>query len=638
MAVTATILCNTVVYAVGEKNSSNQFILDPVIVTATRSEKHELDVPGSTIVLTNKDLVNTGMKNVQEALGRVSGIIYKTFAPGGGAMGTMMNEVSIRGIDNGTLIMLNGSPLNLRGKYYLDGIPIDSVERIEIIKGGSSVLYGSEAMAGVINIITKKEVPTAVTIGYGNYGQQKYTMMTGNEKISVGANLEKWGSVNTISRSNTQGLKHTDLISSQKNNVFLNYNINDNLIFAYNHYETDVRYNTWFDEAYKQVPIGGALQQNRKYMSKEDIAQFIYDGKKNGWKGNFFINRNHLTADGFTKFTTSGKKSNSIYDTDEVNRNIGGDIQRQWNLSERRSLIIGGDFQRETYDQYSSIDTGRNIFAVFGQYDQDLTEKDEVIMGVRRTWTTGGYRNQNYRNISLSGQYLHHINNNDSLYASVMQSFIMPTFAQMYGASESAVSNPNLKPQKGISYEAGWKRMMKSYTLKAAIYHIDITDNITSVWSPDKNTYQYNNEDFKNTGVEVSGTIKNNKKLTFNWGVNYNNPLVKGSGASPKKPYWDRKFGRLQINGGVLYEYEKWSASLEGTYLGRRVAAPTGRHSYEIKPYFLTSMVVAYRPNTNDTITFSVDNLLNREDNLAHTGSEYYSAPINYLLSYKHTF
>ena len=191
---------------------------------------------------------------MQVALGRVPGLVYKTFAPGGGAMGTMANEIAIRGVSNGTLIMLNGSPMNLRGKYFLDAIPIDSIEKVEIVKGGGSVLYGSEAMGGVINIITKQDFKNSVTAGVGNYGQQKYNATVNADKLSVGYNLEKWGKVDTISRSHDKGDKHTDMNSSHKSNLFLNYKINDNWNFLYNYFETNVKYDTWFDDGYKSVP------------------------------------------------------------------------------------------------------------------------------------------------------------------------------------------------------------------------------------------------------------------------------------------------------------------------------------------------------------------------------------------------
>ena len=156
------------------ENSTEEFTLDPMVITATRSEKRDVDVPASTTILSTQDLKNTGAQNLQVALGRVPGLIYKTFAPGGGAMGTMANEIAIRGVSNGTLVMLNGTPMNLRGKYFLDAIPVESVERVEIVKGGGSVLYGSEAMGGVINIITKKEFSNSEFLKSNYQNEQMY--------------------------------------------------------------------------------------------------------------------------------------------------------------------------------------------------------------------------------------------------------------------------------------------------------------------------------------------------------------------------------------------------------------------------------------------------------------------------------
>ena len=109
--------CVSYGYVANAAENMQEFILDPMIVTAQRMEKSDLETPASTIVLTTKDLKNTGAQNLQVALGRVPGLIYKTFSPGGGAMGTMANEIAIRGVSNGTLILLNGTPMNLRGKY-----------------------------------------------------------------------------------------------------------------------------------------------------------------------------------------------------------------------------------------------------------------------------------------------------------------------------------------------------------------------------------------------------------------------------------------------------------------------------------------------------------------------------------------
>ena len=614
------------------QENEQEFTLDPMVITATRTEKRDVDVPASTTILSNQDLKNTGAQNLQVALGRVPGLIYKTFSPGGGAMGTMANEIAIRGVSNGTLVMLNGTPMNLRGKYFLDAIPVENVERVEIVKGGAGVLYGSEAMGGVINIITKKEFTNSVSVGYGNYGQQKYSASVGTDKVNVGYNLEKWGNVDTISRSDDKGLKHTDMTGSEKRNLYVDYKINDNWNFLYNYFETNVRYDTWFDDAYKEVPKGGALQQNREYVTKQNLVQLLY--QDDTLKANLYYNQNKLMANGFTNYNTSGKFQGKIYDTDEKNRTYGADVQKEWQLNSKGSLVLGGSYQNEFYDDYSSKVTDRHIYAVYGQYDHKFDDKNELIVGARETWTTGGYRDQNYDNFSMSGQYVHKLDDDDSLYANVTQSFIMPTFSQMYGASDTAIANPDLKPQKGVSYEAGWKRVTDSHSWKAAVYHIDITDNISATWDTDKTEYQYTNEDFKNTGIELSCDIEGKNGWSYNWGVNYMDPKVKGK----KKPYWDRKYGRVQLNGGITYSKDKWVSSLQGTYLAERVGTPSSSHSSHEKPYFLTSLTTTYNADKQNSFTLTMDNLLDREDNLSHSGSEYYSTPFNFMLTYNYKF
>lgn len=614
------------------QENEQEFTLDPMVITATRTEKRDVDVPASTTILSNQDLKNTGAQNLQVALGRVPGLIYKTFSPGGGAMGTMANEIAIRGVSNGTLVMLNGTPMNLRGKYFLDAIPVENVERVEIVKGGAGVLYGSEAMGGVINIITKKEFTNSVSVGYGNYGQQKYSASVGTDKVNVGYNLEKWGNVDTISRSDDKGLKHTDMTGSEKRNLYVDYKINDNWNFLYNYFETNVRYDTWFDDEYKDVPKGGALQQNREYVTKQNLVQLLY--QDDTLKANLYYNQNKLMANGFTNYNTSGKFQGKIYDTDEKNRTYGADVQKEWQLNSKGSLVLGGSYQNEFYDDYSSKVTDRHIYAVYGQYDHKFDDKNELIVGARETWTTGGYRDQNYDNFSMSGQYVHKLDDDDSLYANVTQSFIMPTFSQMYGASDKAIANPDLKPQKGVSYEAGWKRVTDSHSWKAAVYHIDITDNISATWDTDKTEYQYTNEDFKNTGIELSCDIEGKNGWSYNWGVNYMDPKVKGT----KKPYWDRKYGRVQLNGGITYSKDKWVSSLQGTYLAERVETPSSSHSYHKKPYFLTSLTTTYNADKQNSFTLTMDNLLDREDNLSHSGSEYYSTPFNFMLTYNYKF
>ena len=647
MLITGAVIVNggNVVFAAESETQS--FTLDQMIVTATRYEKKDVDVPASTVILTAEDLKNTGATNLQVALSKVPGLAYKNFGPGGAAMGTMGTEINIRGVSNGTLVLVNGTPINLRGKYYLDSIPVENIERVEIVKGGGSVLYGSEAMGGVVNIILKKEASNSVTVGYGNLGQQKYNVNVGDDKLRVGYNLEKWGEVNGVSDGNVS-LKNlaantvTNTDDTQKNNISLGYSINDHLDFSYNYYETEARYDRFLTDILSTTTTAqpGDQYNSRKYTTRQHLTQLNYNA--DNFKANMYFNKNDIESYGPTYFDSkTGTSSYSIYNTKEENRAYGIDLQKNWKINDRTNTILGATYQDEYYDKSvyaTGDDYERNNWAVYGQWDQALSDKNSMILSARETWTTGAKGDQNYSNFSAAGQFIHKLGEEDNLYASVGQSFIMPTFAQMYGASDTAIANPELKPQTGVNYEMGWKKMSGDHNWKTALYHIDITDNITAKWDSKKTEYQYINEDFKNTGIEVTCDIEGENGWSYNWGVNYGDPKSKSTGLKAVKPYWDRNFGRLQLTGGVNYNKDKWTSSLTGSYLADRVGTPSSSHSEEIKPYFLTTLSTTYHADKKQDITLTMDNVLDRNDNLSHTGGYYYSTPFNFLLSYTYKF
>lgn len=163
------------------------FTLDPMIVTATRTEKRDLDVPATTSIYTSKQLEATGATTVEGALKYATGIVYKSETAGDGG-----GEFLIRGKRRGTMVLVDGIPLNVRTGYYdLDRINIADVERIEVVRGGGAVLYGSDATGGVINIITKNKRTNSVSATVGNYGVQKYATSLQAGKLGIGASWNK---------------------------------------------------------------------------------------------------------------------------------------------------------------------------------------------------------------------------------------------------------------------------------------------------------------------------------------------------------------------------------------------------------------------------------------------------------------
>ena len=213
----------------------------------------------------------------------------------------------------------------------------------------------------------------------------------------------------------------------------------------------------------------------------------------------------------------------------------------------------------------------------------------------------------------------------------------MPTFSQMYPKNDSQTPAPGLKPQKGINYEMGWKAKHGVHTWKTALFHTEIKDNITASVKKKAGmlTYTYVNEDFRNTGIELSDEIRGKNGFSYHWGVTWQNPQTKNS---DRPGGWYRNFGKLQLTGGVTYRKDKWTSSLTATYLGSRMVLPSKELPYAVKPYLLTTWNTTYAPDENNEISLRIDNVLDRDDTTMHTGLRYHSAPINYLLSYSYKF
>ena len=631
------------------------YSLGEVVVTATRTKKKDIDVPAATTVITAEDIKQSGASNAADVLSQVDSFVYKSFGPNGAAMGAMTNEVNLRGIKGGALVLMNGNPIAWRGKYNLDQIPASEIERIEVVKGGVSVLYGSEAMSGVVNIITKKKHSNEVHAGFGNYGQRSYGISVGDERFGFYYNYDKFGRRDGVSyteyaQAMLRGQTRTDIYDILKQNVGVNYHVNPRLDFQIGYYETEGKYkrtitavdNTHAPTRMQRIPVGAPYNQ-RKYETKQYITQLNY--RDTDWKGSLFFNTGTLEFMGPSYFNNrTGKKTpDGRYHSREKNTTYGIDLQRTWQVNPKATAILGFDLVHEVYAELAtpvSADHARytrNNWGVFGQWEQRFDKKNTGIFGLRETWTTGAARSQNYSNLSASGQWLHKLNAENSLYLNISQSFVMPTFSQMYPDNDRQTPAANLRPQKGVTYEIGWKQKHDGHSWKAALFHMRVADNITAKVTrrSGRAEYQYANEDFRNIGLELSNEIQGTHGFSYNWGVTWQNPQTK---SSKKMLGWERTFGRIQLTGGVTYKKDKWTSSLSASYLADRVQSPSDAPAYRSKPYLLTTWNTTYAPDENSELSLRIDNVLNRNDTTMHSGSDYYVAPINYLLSYNYRF
>lgn len=627
------------------------YSLNPVVVTATRYEKSDAEIPAATQTFTEEQIEQTGADNLQVALQYLDGVIDAGMGPNGTSVSSMTTKNVIRGVSNGTVVMINGTPINWRTNYNLENIPTSAVERVEVVRGGGAVLYGSQATGGVINIITKKTLPNEVKVGLGNKGRQEYAVTANAGDLSIAYTYNKWGKLGYVSSSDSSIKPDKTRVpvemkqrffGSEKNDFFATYKLNDHADFLYNHNESASRwaytYTGITDPDYEDM--NDHPRYIRRYENDKDFLQFNFHGL-DGISGHVFYNYNTLKTHGTDYYSSTGKKyaAPKAVRGQEKNKTYGYDVQKVWDGNPDQTFLIGTSLVRETFENETS-DTGRNIISAFGSWERNLTAKDVLTLSGRGTWTTGGI--QNFHNFSGQAQYLHKLDNTQSLYASVGQSFVLPTFSQLYsreqaGGISNIIGNPDLKPQKGLHYEAGWKKEETNRQYKVALFTEKIGDNIS--YSGTSGRWYAINEDFKNHGIEASIRGQEDNGFTWHAGLTWQNPKSKQTTEKTSaKRYWDRSYGRILLTGGVGYEKEKWTTALNFSYLADRVQSPTAAHSHSVKPYLLTSMTVKYSPNKSSDIMLAIDNLLNRKDIVSHTTSDYYATPRNLILSYRYKF
>lgn len=579
----------------------DEFSFDQVIVTAQRYEKRDVDVAASTEILTEKDLQNTGASNLYDALKFSTGIEMQQYGTAGASMGNMYSKVVIRGVANGTLVLMNGVPLNIRATYDLTDIPVENIERVEIVRGGGSVLYGSEATGGVVNIITKKKRENYFKTGWGNYGQQEHTLGLQAGNLGIGYQYSEWGTRKHVA---TDGTKW---VGPENNNLSLTYSFNDRLDLAFNHVESEYHYIT--------------SKTDTKQNVDRNNAQLTYHADHFQTTA-YYVDRTREKD----ALTFSGNKRAV---DEEKNKNYGLDLQKDWDLDQGK-ILFGGSFKREEYTPYQEAKQTRNNFSAYTQYEKQVSDLNTLILSARESWTTGAPRDYNNTNFSGQAQFVHKLAEDENLYASVGQSYKMPDLHQIYKTESGA----DLRPQTGTHYEVGWKKDVGDHKWRVALFHYDIDDNITATYMGTPGDFTYKNENLKNTGIELECTIKAaGSPFGYNYAVSYGNPKTESinNGVSSG---WQRDYSQWQLKGGVTYQQDKLSAALNASYMAERVLS-----GIDTKPYLVTNLNVNYAMTDKQSLFLTVNNLLDRDDiSYRSTSNAYYFTPANYMLGYKMTF
>lgn len=628
----------------GGVSAADVYQLDPVTVTAERTNVTDLNTPAAVEVLYADQIAATGANNVQESLKYSTGIIASGQGPKGLSQGTMFAKAVIRGVEKGTLVLVDGVPMNQSGMYQLQDISTDAVEKIEVVRGGGAVLYGSEASGGVINIITKGKRDTKIKAGIGNYGQQNYAVsVQGGDKFGVTYVYDRLGSVDHISdpSGGRPAGMYYNVTRGERNNLNWRYNLTDDLYFTHSYSHSNSHYVYRWDG--RNGKNKDAIGQDVFYKNDEHMAAFHYG--KDDLTGNFYYHKRNMTTD--KSKVKNGPYKDKKYDptqriitkTENKDQSIGFDLSNRWHFN-KGSFMVGGDFRRDiadVTDKGKSHHYSRNMYSVFGQLSYDISDPTKMNLNFRQTWVGKDGAGNKYDKFTPEVILMHDLDDNTMIYAKAGKSFMMPTFKQLYGGG-NVIASPGLKPQSGTHYEVGAKKNVGKSSWRIAAFRYDIKDSLeANVSGPaDNPDIKYTNQDIKNTGLEIEWKRNQSENLSYRLGATFGHPEKQERDKNGVVGDWHDYYGKIQLNGGVTYTTGKLTTSFNFSHLGKRVRDAKPYASF--KSQFLTNLNFSYRANENCRAFLNIDNLFDRQDIISSSSSSFYNLGRNFMAGVEYKF
>lgn len=501
--------------------------LDEVVVTANKYEQKQSTTGKVLNIISRQQLERSGGKTLCEVLNTLPGL---TMIGANNVLGTNQN-ISIRGASAGNvLLLIDGIPVNdpsaITNYYDLNFINIDQVERIEVLKGGQSTLYGSDAVAGVINVILKKAdkkitVFGGVTggsyntlkesIGFG--GQQKNTHFSINYTHQSSDGFSAATDKNKVGGFDNDGFKQHALNGRFEFSPAKNLKIN--FTGTYNNYFADLDAAAFTDE--------------KDYTVKNDNKQLgtsaVYTLKKTTIHLNY--NFNHVIRryndDSLYQSSPYSKFARSSY----TGRTQFAELYGNWKIN-NFELLIGADYRWNNTDQWY-WSTG-----AFGPYAPPALHAE---MKQVSPYLTLAYNQDNGFGAEIGGRYNDHsvygnnvsfnfnpffvIKDKAKLFANIYSAFKTPTLYQLY---DQSIGNSSLTPEKSTVAEAGVKFLsLKKLNARVVGFYRQAKDAILYTFNPSTFAGKYLNASKQtNYGIELEGGFAH-KKVSITANYTYTN-------------------------------------------------------------------------------------------------------------------
>ncbi|HNW57555.1 MAG TPA: TonB-dependent receptor [Bacteroidales bacterium] len=494
-------------FAQQKKSISDTISIDEVIITGSKTSVNRNNVPLTVSVVSKEKIENSSESALLPVLTeQVPGLfVTERGITGFGVSTGSSGQISLRGIGGSpntqVLILLNGNPqfMGIMGHPLPDAYEASDVEKVEVIRGPASTLYGTNAMGGVINIITKEQKEDGfkanARVMYGSYNTQKYMVNGGFRK-------DRFNVFASFNHDQTDG--HRDSSDFKINNGYLrtgydlNSHLNINADFSLAEFDATDPGPEYSKAGYTiDITRGmGAIALDNKYDKTNGSLRFFYNFGE------------HNITDGFHS----------------RDKNYGIVLYQAFNPFKGNTVTAGID-----YKQYGGI--AENIMAMNGRgmVFSDTTVKEmagyvyiQQELFTKLVLNTGFRLEHNsvfgYEPVPTAG-LAYNLASTTTIKASVAKGFRSPTIRELYMWSPA---NDELKPERMMNYEIGVLQKLSDnkLSLELTLFRANGDNLIKTVTGTNGTKYQ-NTGEFTNTGIEFACSYRPIDKLTLNANYSY---------------------------------------------------------------------------------------------------------------------
>ncbi len=461
--------------------SPRQQALDSVVITSSRIDLPFKENSRTITIITSSDIKNSATTNVADLLQQVAGVDVRRR----GADGTQADLYIRGGSFDQTLLLIDGMKLEdaQTGHHTLNmALPLEVIERIEVIKGPAARVFGQNAFTGAINIVTKKQTDDTVSIGVqaGSFGQK-------NADITVGSNLENSSHIIHVSRNLSDGYRYNTDYDNQ--NYFVKSVFNKNklpITFIGNYQERKFGANGFY------ASPAAKDQYEETQSSLIGFSTEIETGKIT-WKPRLYWRRNQ---DMYVFIRDNPSVYRNLHQTNKIAAEVNASYKSKLGITG-----FGVDFS-QTYIASNNLGNhDRFTTNLFLEHRFSfLNDAFSITPGIAVSYFSD-FKFHAFPGVDIGYQ----VSDNFQVYGNIGYTYRVPTYTDLYYTSPTELGNENLDPEEAISEEFGLKFNHNGFRISAAFFNRDSRKLIDYVKTNEADPWQATNIAELNTmGFEVN--------------------------------------------------------------------------------------------------------------------------------------